>query len=61
MMRPRLMEMARQAGAIQVEVQIKRNDKYLPVSAGSEQMVYLETELTFTAVGRPSPAENNAE
>jgi N-methylhydantoinase A/oxoprolinase/acetone carboxylase beta subunit len=61
MMRPRLAEMARQAGAAQVEVQMKRNDKHLPVSAGSEQTVYLETELTFTAVGRPSPAENNAE
>jgi len=49
--------LARQAGAEQVEVQIARVDRYVPVAAGWEQHIYLGTELTFTAVGRPSPAQ----
>lgn len=45
---------ARQAGADQIEVRMTRQDHYAPTrgSAGSE--IYLGTELTFTAVGRPS-------
>jgi len=47
---------ARQAGAAQVEIQIDRRDTYAPVGAGWGEQVYLGTQLTFTAVGRPSPA-----
>jgi len=46
--------LARQAGADQVEVQMVRVDRDALVAAGWGQRVYLGTELTFTAVGRPS-------
>jgi N-methylhydantoinase A/oxoprolinase/acetone carboxylase beta subunit len=49
-------ELARQAGAAQVEVQFTREDKLVPVALGWGQEVYLGTELTFTAVGRPGLA-----
>jgi N-methylhydantoinase A/oxoprolinase/acetone carboxylase beta subunit len=52
----RLKALARQAGAEQIEVQTIRVDRNVPVMAGWGQHVYLGTELTFTAVGRPSPA-----
>jgi N-methylhydantoinase A/oxoprolinase/acetone carboxylase beta subunit len=55
-MRAWLEAQARQAGAAQVEIQIDRRDTYAPVGAGFGEQVYLGTELTFTAVGRPSPA-----
>jgi hypothetical protein len=47
---------ARQAGAAQVEVQMERLDREVLVSSGWGDQIYLGTELTFTAVGRPSPA-----
>jgi N-methylhydantoinase A/oxoprolinase/acetone carboxylase beta subunit len=47
---------ARQAGAAQVEVQMARHDREVVVKAGWGDRLYLGTELTFTAVGRPSPA-----
>jgi len=53
-----LKALARQAGAEQIEVQTTRVDQNVPVAAGWGQYVYLGTELTFTAVGRPSPAQN---
>ena len=34
-----------------------RHDLNVPVGAGWGQQVYLGTELTFIAVGRPSPAQ----
>jgi N-methylhydantoinase A/oxoprolinase/acetone carboxylase beta subunit len=49
-----LKALARQAGADQVEVHTIRVDRDAPVATGWGQRVYLETELTFTAVGRPS-------
>jgi N-methylhydantoinase A/oxoprolinase/acetone carboxylase beta subunit len=52
-----LKALARQAGASQVEVQMSRVDRDVPVAVGWGQRVYLGTELTFTAVGRPSPAQ----
>jgi N-methylhydantoinase A/oxoprolinase/acetone carboxylase beta subunit len=55
-MRTWLETQARQAGAAQVEIQIDRCDTYAPVGAGWGEQVYLGTQLTFTAVGRPSPA-----
>jgi N-methylhydantoinase A/oxoprolinase/acetone carboxylase beta subunit len=52
-----LKALAWQAGASQVEVQMSRVDRGAPVAVGWGQHVYLGTELTFTAVGRPSPAQ----
>jgi N-methylhydantoinase A/oxoprolinase/acetone carboxylase beta subunit len=49
-------DLARQAGAAQVEVQMAREDKEVMAKAGWGDRIYLGTELTFTAVGRPSPA-----
>ncbi len=45
--------MARQAGAHQVEVRTEREDRVAPVRG---DRIYLGTEMTFTAVGRPSLA-----
>jgi N-methylhydantoinase A/oxoprolinase/acetone carboxylase beta subunit len=53
-----LRALARQAGTSQVEIQMIRVDRDVPVGAGWGQRVYLGTELTFTAVGRPSPAQH---
>ncbi len=55
-MKPRMKNLARQAGATQVEVQMARQDRDVLVSAGWADQIYLGTELVFTAVGRPSPA-----
>jgi len=49
-------DMARQAGAEQVEVQLVRTDRTTPLEIEWGQEVYLETELTVTAVGRPALA-----
>jgi N-methylhydantoinase A/oxoprolinase/acetone carboxylase beta subunit len=46
--------LAHQAGAGQVEVQMARVDQSAPVRGGWGECIYLGTELTFTAVGRPS-------
>ena len=50
-------EMARQAGAEQVEVRMERVDNTAPVRGGWAERIYLGTDLTFTAVGRPRLAE----
>jgi N-methylhydantoinase A/oxoprolinase/acetone carboxylase beta subunit len=55
-MEPWMKALARQAGAAQVEVQMARPDKEVLVRAGWGDTIYLGTELTFTAAGRPSPA-----
>jgi N-methylhydantoinase A/oxoprolinase/acetone carboxylase beta subunit len=55
-LQPWLEAQARQAGAAQVEVQMARQDREVLVRAGWGDRLYLGTELTFTAVGRPSPA-----
>jgi N-methylhydantoinase A/oxoprolinase/acetone carboxylase beta subunit len=47
---------AQQAGAAHVEVQMEREDREVVVSSGWGDQIYLGTELTFTAVGRPSAA-----
>jgi N-methylhydantoinase A/oxoprolinase/acetone carboxylase beta subunit len=49
-------DLARQAGAAQVEVQVQREDRAVTVKAGWGDELYLGTELIFTAAGRPSPA-----
>ena len=45
--------MARQAGAEQIEIKMKRADQIAHVRTGWGGELYLGTELTFTAVGRP--------
>jgi N-methylhydantoinase A/oxoprolinase/acetone carboxylase beta subunit len=50
----RLETIARQAGADHVEVQSVRQDRVSPVDVEWGREIYLETELMFTAVGRPS-------
>ncbi|GAB4411389.1 MAG: hydantoinase/oxoprolinase family protein [Anaerolineales bacterium] len=46
----------RRAGAAHVEVHVAREDRVAVAQAGWGQEIYLCTELTFTAAGRPSPA-----
>jgi len=55
-MQPWMEALARRAGAGQVEVQMERHDMNALVRAGWGDELYLGTELTFTAAGRPSPA-----
>jgi hypothetical protein len=52
----RLEAMAREAGADHVEVNMARQDHIVPDIEGTEEGVYLSTELTFVATGRPSLA-----
>ena len=53
-----LKALARQAGADHVEIQISRVDQSAPVQAAWGQPIYLGTQLTFTAVGRPAPVQS---
>ena len=53
---PWLKNQAHDAGAAQVEIQVNRVDQNVAVSSGWGGQIYLGTELTFTAIGRPSPA-----
>jgi hypothetical protein len=39
-----------------VEVKVQREDRRAPVKGGWGQDIFLRTQLTFTAVGRPSLA-----
>jgi N-methylhydantoinase A/oxoprolinase/acetone carboxylase beta subunit len=48
--------MARAAGADHIEVRMDRVDRISPLKVEWGQRVYVETELIFTAVGRPSLA-----
>jgi N-methylhydantoinase A/oxoprolinase/acetone carboxylase beta subunit len=52
----KLERLAREAGADQVEMRMIRLDRDVPVADAWGQEIYLDTELTFTAVGRPSLA-----
>jgi N-methylhydantoinase A/oxoprolinase/acetone carboxylase beta subunit len=51
-----LRDRARRAGADQVEVHMERADRIAPVDIEWGQDLFVETELTFVAVGRPSLA-----
>jgi N-methylhydantoinase A/oxoprolinase/acetone carboxylase beta subunit len=53
---PWLEARARQAGAAQIRVEMKRQDARVAVRGGWGDSLYIGTELIFTAVGRPSPA-----
>jgi hypothetical protein len=50
--------LARRAGADQVEIKVQREDQSVPVRMGWGDELYLETRLTFTAVGRPGSVQN---
>jgi hypothetical protein len=39
-------------------VQMERVDRRAPVRMGWGEEIYLGTDLTFTAAGRPSPARS---
>ncbi len=56
-MRPRVESLAAEAGAEQVVTQMTRRDQIAPVVGGE---VYLGTELTFVATGRPRVARRGA-
>lgn len=45
------------SGAHTVEVRVQREDRRAEVAAGWGRAVYLGTDLRFTAIGRPEPAE----
>ncbi|GAF69114.1 unnamed protein product, partial [marine sediment metagenome] len=46
-------ELAHRAGASEVKVQVKRKDQILRDKSGSEEEIFLGTEVIATAVGRP--------
>jgi N-methylhydantoinase A/oxoprolinase/acetone carboxylase beta subunit len=48
--------LAQRAGAHHIELQIERIDRVAPVQVDWGKDIYVETELVFTAAGRPSPA-----
>lgn len=52
-MDPFMVELARRAGAMQVEVKYKRTDVIAPLDEAFGDETWLETLLAFTAVGRP--------
>jgi N-methylhydantoinase A/oxoprolinase/acetone carboxylase beta subunit len=56
----RLRTLAQRAGADQVELRIERVDRNAPVRASWGESIYLGTQLTFTAVGRPSSVERGS-
>jgi hypothetical protein len=50
-----LRRLAYQAGAEQVEIHMVRTDRNVPVAVSWGEEIFLGTELTFTAAGRPRP------
>lgn len=48
--------LARRAGAEQVDVRMERKDQRAPTARGGGEVIYLGSELTFTAMGRPGLA-----
>jgi N-methylhydantoinase A/oxoprolinase/acetone carboxylase beta subunit len=54
---PQLRALAREAGADQIETRMTREDQTVTARGGWNEVVYLGTELTYTAVGRPSLAQ----
>jgi N-methylhydantoinase A/oxoprolinase/acetone carboxylase beta subunit len=54
----RLRDLARRAGAAQVEIKMERKDVHARIRGGWGQDIFLGTELIFTAVGRPSLARD---
>jgi N-methylhydantoinase A/oxoprolinase/acetone carboxylase beta subunit len=56
---PQVEAMARAAGADHVEVRMERTDCLSPLEVEWGQHVYVETELVFTATGRPGLARQD--
>jgi len=54
---PSLEALAQEAGAAQVEIRMFRKERVGKPKLGWIQEIHLDTELIFTAVGRPSPAK----
>jgi N-methylhydantoinase A/oxoprolinase/acetone carboxylase beta subunit len=52
-----LISMTERAGAEQVDVKLERIDRVTPLKEGWGQEIFVETELLFTAVGRPGLAK----
>ncbi len=50
----RLRQLAEKAGAHHVDVQVVRTDHTAPIREKIDESVFLETELVFTAAGRPA-------
>jgi N-methylhydantoinase A/oxoprolinase/acetone carboxylase beta subunit len=48
---------AKRAGAQQIEVEVSRRDRRVRVGSGGREEIHLDTELVFTAFGRPSPRQ----
>jgi N-methylhydantoinase A/oxoprolinase/acetone carboxylase beta subunit len=53
---PLVVEKARQSGAVHIQTEIKRKDK--TAKAKGNKVVFLESKLTFLALGRPGIAPN---
>ena len=53
--------LAQQAGAAHIEVTLTRDDRAIAPQEGEGQAVFLETRLTFDAVGRPGMVNGDAE
>jgi N-methylhydantoinase A/oxoprolinase/acetone carboxylase beta subunit len=53
----RLRRLAQQAGADHIEIKVDRTDRIAPVQIEWGKDVYVETELAFTAAGRPGLAQ----
>jgi hypothetical protein len=49
-------EQATRAGGEQIETHMNRRDFWIPVQGAPTEKLYMGSELTFSAVGRPSPA-----
>jgi N-methylhydantoinase A/oxoprolinase/acetone carboxylase beta subunit len=54
MLPPRVVSMAREAGADQIEVQIEREDRMTPLEIEWGHELFLETCMTVKAMGRPA-------
>ncbi len=42
------------AGAEEIETQVTRRDDYAPLAGNADDQLYLGTELSFVATGRPA-------
>jgi hypothetical protein len=49
-------QLALQAGGEEIETHVNQRDFWIPVLGATSDKLYLGSELTFSAVGRPSPA-----
>jgi N-methylhydantoinase A/oxoprolinase/acetone carboxylase beta subunit len=49
-------EQASRAGGEQIETHMNRRDFWIPIQGAPTEKLYMGSELTFSAVGRPSPA-----